>query len=39
MENKAFEIWEEYRKQDSILFDELIEIENKTEYGNKENLS
>jgi hypothetical protein len=38
MENKAFEIWEEYRKQDSILFDELIK-ENKTEYGDKENLS
>lgn len=34
MDNKAFEIWEEYRKQDSILFDELIE-ENKTEYGDK----
>lgn len=39
MENKAFEIWEEWMIQDSILFDELIEIENKTEYGNKENLS
>lgn len=38
MENKAFEIWEEYRKQDSILFDELIK-ENETEYGDKENLS
>ena len=33
MENKAFEIWEEY-KQDSILFDELIK-ENETEYGDK----
>lgn len=30
MENKAFEIWEEYRKQDSILFDEIIEENKKT---------
>ena len=30
MENKAFEIWEEYRKQDSILFEEIIEENKKT---------
>lgn len=33
-EKKAFEIWEEYRKQDSILFDELIEENKKlNDYG------
>lgn len=31
-------MWKEWMIQDSILFDELIK-ENKTEYGDKENLS
>ncbi len=38
MENKGYEMWREWMIQDSILFDELIK-ENKTEYGDKENLS
>lgn len=38
MENKGYEMWKEWIIQDSILFDELIK-ENKTEYGDKENLS
>lgn len=38
MENKGYEMWKEWMIQDSILFDELIK-ENKTEYGDKENLS
>lgn len=34
MENKAFEIWEEYRKQDSILFEELLKENKKlNDYG------
>lgn len=36
--NKGYEMWKEWMIQDSILFDELIK-ENKTEYGDKENLS
>ena len=39
MENKGYEMWKEWMIQDSILFDELIKEENKTEYGDKENLS
>lgn len=38
MENKGYEMWKEWMIQDSILFEELIK-ENKTEYGDKENLS
>lgn len=38
MENKGYEMWREWMIQDSILFEELIK-ENKTEYGDKENLS
>ena len=34
MENKAFEIWEEYRKQDSILFEVLLKENKKlNDYG------
>lgn len=29
MENKGYEIWKEWMIQDSILFDELIEANNK----------
>lgn len=38
MENKGYEMWKEWMIEDSKLFQELIE-ENKTEYGDKENLS
>lgn len=37
-EKKAFELWESWMIEDSKLFQELIK-ENKTEYGDKENLS
>lgn len=30
MENKGYEMWKEWMIQDSILFDELIEIERRT---------
>lgn len=33
MENKAFEIWEEWMIQDSILFEELIKENKKLNYG------
>ena len=36
MENKGYEIWKEWMIQDSILFDELIEANNKKGGSNGE---
>ena len=36
MENKGYEIWKEWMIQDSILFDELIEANNKKGGNNGE---
>lgn len=35
MENKAFEIWEEWMIEDSILFEELLKENKKLNYGDK----